>query len=109
MMLVKLKPPLAGWIAAIAIPLAVLAILAIVGIHAQKIASQSRVREEAAAVSASQAQLLSQELKVAIRNIPQFPDPPIPGSPSRLDHILDGTDIEAVSYTHLTLPTIYSV
>ena len=90
----KLKPSLVGLTAAVTIPLVVLAILATVGIRAQKIAARSRVQEEASAVSASQARLLSQQLKAAIRNIPQFPDPPVPGSSSRLDDILDGTDGE---------------
>lgn len=85
---------LVAWTAAVTVPLAILAVLAGLGISAQKSAARSRVQDEAAAISSSQAQLISRQLNAAIEEIPQFPDPPVPVSAPPIDGILDGTDLE---------------
>jgi signal transduction histidine kinase len=95
-MIGRLNLSLAAWTAAVTIPLVVLAVQATLGIQAQKEAARAGVRKEAAAVSASQARLISEQLKAAIQLFPQFPDPPIPGRASPLDEILDGSDLKAL-------------
>lgn len=95
-MIAKLNLTLAAWTAAVTIPLVALAVQATLGIQAQREAALAGVQKEAAAVSASQARLISEQLKTAIRNFPQFPDPPDPGRASPLDEVLDGSDLKAL-------------
>ena len=59
---------LVAWTAAVTVPLGVLAVLAGVGISTQKSAARSRVQDEAAAVSSSQARLISRQLNAAIED-----------------------------------------
>jgi signal transduction histidine kinase len=89
--------PLLGWTAAVTVPLLILAILATLGLRSQKMTARSRVQEEAAAISASQARLLSEQLKAAIEEFPKVSDAPVPGRASSLDEILDGTDLRALT------------
>jgi hypothetical protein len=92
----RLNLTLAAWAAAVTIPLVALAVQATIGIQAQREAVRASVRKEAAAVSASQARLISEQLKTAVQTFPQIPDPPIPGRASDLDEILDRSDLRAL-------------
>ena len=89
----KRNSSLVGWTLAVTVPLVVLALVAALGMRAQKTAAFLRMQEEAAAVSASQAELLSEQLLAAIEELPRVSSAPLPGSPSSLDDILDGTSI----------------
>ncbi|QTN32650.1 HAMP domain-containing histidine kinase [Akkermansiaceae bacterium] len=93
----KAQSSLAGWAVAVTLPLVVLAAVAALGIRAQKQAARTRAMDEAAVVSASQADPLSRQLQAAIEEFPRFPDPPVPGSGSSLEEDLDGSDLGKLS------------
>lgn len=91
------KPSLFGRAAAATVPVVVLAIIAGLGIRAQKEAARTRAMDEAAVVCASQADPLFRQLQASIEEFPRFPDPPVPGRGSSLEQDLDGFDLRKLS------------
>ena len=89
----KPKSSLVLWTAAVTIPFVILAVFAALGIRAQRATVLLRAQEEAEILVSSQADALSREMMASIRELPRFPDPPVPGRASSLDEVLDSSDI----------------
>lgn len=81
---------------AVVLPLVVLAALAVIGTRSQLKAARSEARELAERQAPALAAVLEHELGQSINEIPTYPDPPVPGSPSPKDEILDGDDLAAL-------------
>ena len=84
---------LIGWTLAVTVPLLVLTVVAFLGMRAQKTAARLELQEKAETVASSQAEVLSQQLKAAIKDLPRVSATPLPGQASSFDKILDGTSI----------------
>ena len=92
----KFSSPLLGWMAMVVIPFAIFITLAIFGIQAQKNKARLQIQKEAEVISATQAELLSQQLRSLIKETPQISVTPPPGEASVLDSILESSDITAL-------------
>jgi signal transduction histidine kinase len=78
--------------AAILLPLLLLAGLALLGLGAQERLAWDEAREQARRSARATATLMAVELSRRVTSVPDFPDPPVPGSASPLDAVLDGED-----------------
>lgn len=81
---------------AVVLPLGVLTSLAVIGTRSQLKAARSEARELAERQAPALAAVLEHDLGQSIHEIPSYPDPPVPGSPSPKDDVLDGTDLAAL-------------
>lgn len=81
---------------AVLLPLAVVVALAVQGTRAQLKAAWADAREEAERLAPVLAEGLAKDLQSQMISIPTYADPPLPGTPSELDAILDGDDITAL-------------
>lgn len=84
---------------AVLLPLAVVVGLALQGTRAQLKAAWADAREEAERLAPVLAEGLAKDLQSQMVSIPTYADPPLPGTPSELDAILDGeniTDLETL-------------
>ena len=85
-----------GLTLAVLLPLGVLAALAWNGIQAQARSAMSDKQAELTRHAEGTASLLGHILPKKLHEVANYPDPPLPGSPSPADPILDGTDIAAL-------------
>lgn len=81
---------------AVLLPLLMLGTFAVRGMKAQSKAAWDAMEEEAARAAMVAADHLAREFQAKVREVPRFPDPPVPGSPSPMDAVLDGGDIPAL-------------
>ncbi len=82
---------------AVLLPLLVLGVLAWLGTRSQLKAAWTEARDEAERLAPILADELTRNLKSGMVKIPTYPDPPVPGTPSDLDKILDGSDLAALA------------
>jgi len=78
-------------------PLVLLSVLAWWGTRAQLKAAWAEAREEAERVAPAIARTLAEDLEAAAKRLPEYPLPPVPGTASSADTILDGTDLAALA------------
>ncbi|WP_367874882.1 sensor histidine kinase [Luteolibacter sp. Populi] len=91
------SPPSFLWLAlALVLPLAVLVAVAGHGMQAQLKAARAEAREEAERLAPLLADSLTRELEAGMATISTYQDPPLPGAPSELDAVLDGSDPTAL-------------
>lgn len=81
---------------AVLLPLVLIATLAALGTRSQLQAAWADARAEAGRLAPGLAASLEQMLKASVNEIATYPDPPVPGTPSPADDILDGTDLDAL-------------
>ena len=81
---------------AVVLPLLLLAAVAWWGTQSQLKAAWAEAREEAERMAPLLAQSLTKDLQDSIKTIRIYPDPPVPGTLSELDAILDGDDLGAL-------------
>lgn len=81
---------------AVLIPLLLLVVLAVQGMRARTKAAWEEIEEEAKFAGSLLAEELAKQLPRSIREVPRFADPPVPGSASPLDEVLDGGDPAAL-------------
>jgi signal transduction histidine kinase len=81
---------------AVVLPLGVLAAVAWWGTQSQMKAAWAEAREESERLAPLMAKGLTEDLEAAMLTIRSYPDPPVPGSPSEFDVVLDGTDADAL-------------
>jgi signal transduction histidine kinase len=81
---------------AVVLPLLLLAAVAWWGTHSQLKAAWAEAREEAERMAPLLAQSLTEDLQASMKTIRIYPDPPVPGTLSELDAILDGDDLGAL-------------
>lgn len=81
---------------AVLLPLAVLGVLAWMGVKAQVRAAWSSAREEAKVAGRFAEETMVRELTAAVKTTRLFPDPPVPGVTSAADAVLDGNDLAAL-------------
>jgi two-component system phosphate regulon sensor histidine kinase PhoR len=81
---------------AVLLPLLVLGGLAWLGTRAQVRAAWTVARDEAKAAGGFAAEKLSNELAGSLESTPWFADPPLPGTATAADAVLDGTDLTAL-------------
>lgn len=81
---------------AVLLPLVLIATLAALGTRSQLQAAWADARAEAGRLAPGLAASLEQTLKASVNEIATYPDPPVPGTPSPADEILDGTDLDAL-------------
>lgn len=77
---------------AVLLPLLLLVVLAVQGMRARTKAAWDEIGEEAKFGGSVIAGELGKQLPLSIREVSRFADPPVPGSASPLDEVLDGTD-----------------
>lgn len=82
---------------AVLLPLGLLVVLAFQGMRAQADAAWAAKEDEAGRVAKIAAENLAQELARSVKRFKRFPDPPLPGTPSQMDAVLDGTDLPALT------------
>lgn len=80
---------------AVLLPLVALGVLAWLGSRAQVRAAWSSAKEESKGSAVAAADYLSRSLAEAVQTTPLFPEPPLPGSASPADEVLDSEDLEA--------------
>jgi signal transduction histidine kinase len=78
---------------AVLLPLLGLGVLAWIGVRAQVKAAWESAREEAKVAAKFAEETMSRELTAAVETTPLFPDPPLPGTASPADAVLDGNDL----------------
>ncbi len=78
------------------LPLLVLGVLAWLGVRAQVKAAWSFAREESKAAGRYAEEVMTRELTAAVKTTPLFPDPPVPGTASAADAVLDGNDLTSL-------------
>lgn len=83
-------------IAAVLLPLIVLATMAVAGMRSQTKAIRNEVLEDASREARAAASFLAHEFSAHHSSFPAFPDPPLPGLPSPDDAILEGEDLTAL-------------
>ena len=81
---------------AVLLPLLLLGVLAWLGTRAQVKAAWSVAREEAKVAGRYAEEIMTRELTAAVETTPWFADPPVPGSASAADAVLDGNDLAAM-------------
>ncbi|MEK7949426.1 sensor histidine kinase [Luteolibacter soli] len=81
---------------AVVLPLVVLIALAVAGLNAQAKAAWAAKQEEADRAAKVAADLWAREFERIEVRFPRFPDPPMPGSASPLDAVLEGKDLQAL-------------
>jgi signal transduction histidine kinase len=81
---------------AMLLPLGVMAVLSWVGMRAQVRAAWVSAREEVQELRFAVAVDLAEELEKSLMPAQIFPDPPMPGTASPKDEILNGTDLAAL-------------
>ena len=82
---------------AVVLPLLLLAAFAWTGLEAQAQVIRNQMQEERLQRVNIAAKQLARELEVRVVETAHYPDPPIPGTSSPADGILDGTDLEALA------------
>ena len=93
----KRSAPSLLWLTlAVVLPLLILAAVAWWGTRSQLKAAWAEARTEAARIAPALATDLEHDLKASINTIPTYPHPPVPGTASPKDEILDGTDLDAL-------------
>jgi signal transduction histidine kinase len=81
---------------AVLLPLLVLGVLAWLGTRAQVRAAWSSAREEAKVAGQIASETLAGNLQAAVEKVKVYPDPPMPGTRSAADDVLDGDDLPAL-------------
>jgi two-component system phosphate regulon sensor histidine kinase PhoR len=82
---------------AVVLPLLVLAGFAWWGTQSQLKAAWAEAREEAERLAPVLAEDLAVQLNAGLVTVATYPEPPVPGVPSELDAVLDGTDLAALA------------
>jgi two-component system phosphate regulon sensor histidine kinase PhoR len=77
-------------------PLAALIILAALGARAQSRAAWEDLGREADLIASAVASRLGSRLQEAVASYRHFPDPPVPGTSSPMDLVLEGKDVPAL-------------
>lgn len=81
---------------AVIVPLLILAALAWMGLEAQSQAIRDEKKEEAIRLVEDAAERLARKLADGVLEFEIYPDPPVPGTTSPADAVLDGTDRAAL-------------
>lgn len=91
------KPWSLHWLTlAVVLPLFVLIALSFIGLDAQTKAAWAGKEEEASRAAKVAADLLAREFERMEVRFQRFPDPPVPGSPSSRDEVLEGSALQAL-------------